>query len=79
MGWLMSGRAFIGVMVLAVWAGIYWSTLFILLAVTSAGAVGIGITRRSLDRPARCSAASRCYRTYMSAAREMVAEEPAAE
>ena len=37
MGWLTSGRGFIGMLVLLLWAAVYWSYLFIVLAVTSAG------------------------------------------
>jgi cbb3-type cytochrome oxidase subunit 1 len=73
MGWLLSGRAFIGVMVLAVWAGIYWSTLFILLAVTSAGPVGIAITVALwISLPLLSGIA--VYRTYMAGARMIQAE-----
>ena len=37
MGWLTSGRGFIGMLVLFLWAGVYWSYLFIVLAVTPPG------------------------------------------
>jgi cytochrome c oxidase cbb3-type subunit 1 len=73
MGWLLSGRGFIGVMVLSVWAGIYWSTLFILLAVTAVGPVGIAITAILWIGLPLLSAVA-VYRTYISGAREILAE-----
>jgi hypothetical protein len=73
MGWLLSGRGFIGVMVLSVWAGIYWTTLFILLAVTAVGPIGIAVTAILWIGLPLLSAIA-VYRTYISGAREILAQ-----
>jgi len=73
MGWFMSGRGFIGVMLLSVWAGIYWTTLFVLLAVTSAGPLGIGIMVATWVALPFFSGLA-VYRTYLTGARIIMAE-----
>jgi cytochrome c oxidase cbb3-type subunit 1 len=74
MGWIMSGRGFIGVMLLSVWAGIYWTTLFVLLAVTAAGPVGMTIMVGTWLLLPTLSALA-VYRTYLTGAREILGQE----
>jgi hypothetical protein len=72
MGWLTSGRGFIGMLVLALWAALYWSFLFILLAVTMAGPealVPVILTWFFFPLLSGYGA----YRTYLSGAREQAA------
>jgi cytochrome c oxidase cbb3-type subunit 1 len=74
MGWLTSGRGFIGMLVLALWAALYWSFLFILLAVTLAGPealVPVILTWFFLPLLSGYGA----YRTYLTGAREQAARE----
>lgn len=73
MGWLLSGRGFIGIMLLSIWAGIYWTTLFVLLAITSAGPLGIGIMVTTWTLLPLLSAIA-VYRTYIGGARMILAE-----
>ena len=72
MGWIMSGRGFIGIMLLSVWAGIYWTTLFVLLAVTQAGPLGIGIMAFTWALLPTLSGLA-VYRTYLTGARSILA------
>ncbi|MGI8588099.1 MAG: cbb3-type cytochrome c oxidase subunit I [Chloroflexia bacterium] len=76
MGWLMSGRGFIGIMILSLWAGVYWSSLFILFAVTQAGPLAIGIMVFTWLLLPFLSAVA-VYRTYMGGARAILAEREA--
>ncbi len=74
MGWLTSGRGFIGMLVLALWAALYWSFLFILLAVTQAGAeavVPVLLTWFFFPLLSGYGA----YRTYLSGARQQASNE----
>jgi hypothetical protein len=74
MGWLTSGRGFIGMLVLLLWAAVYWSYLFIVLAVTAAGPQAllwalipwIGLPLLS---------GYGAYRTYLSGARRQAASQ----
>jgi hypothetical protein len=69
MGWLTSGRGFIGMLVLLLWAAVYWSYLFIVLAVTQAGP---GAMLPALVPWVALPLLSGygAYRTYMSGARQ---------
>ncbi len=76
MGWLLSGRGWIGMVLLAIWAGVYWSALFILLAVTSAGPIGIAILIATwISLPLLSGLV--VHRTYLGGARAILAERQA--